>query len=245
MPPVFGPSVVVEDALVILRRADRHRARAVAEREERHLGPDEALLDDEARARGAELLLLHHRRGSRRRPRRDRGATTTPLPAASPSAFTRRESRTRPTRSTAQRLGRRLAHAIARGRNAVARHEALREDLAALELRRGARRAEDARPARAETIDDAAIERKLRSDDGEIDRARARPASSSASDRATSIGIDARDARDAGVAGRAGDCGHAERSRESFQASACSRPPAPTTRTFMRPRVKVQAQLSS
>ena len=45
----------------------------------------------------------------------------------------------------------------------------LREHLAAFELRRGARRSEDAQAARGEEIDDSAIERQLGPDDGEID----------------------------------------------------------------------------
>ena len=51
----------------------------------------------------------------------------------------------------------------------MARHELLREHLAALELRRGTRRPEDEAATRAEEIDDAAIERQLRPDDREVD----------------------------------------------------------------------------
>ena len=51
MPPVFGPCVAVERALVILGRTERHRARAVAQHEERRFAPDEQLLDDDARRR--------------------------------------------------------------------------------------------------------------------------------------------------------------------------------------------------
>ena len=52
----------------------------------------------------------------------------------------------------------------------MTRHEAFREDLAALELCSVARRSKDAEPRAAEAIDDAAIERQFRPDDGEIDR---------------------------------------------------------------------------
>ena len=53
------PAVVVEDALVILRRADRDGARAVADREERHFRPDQAFFDHEPIAGGAEFPLAH------------------------------------------------------------------------------------------------------------------------------------------------------------------------------------------
>ena len=135
--------------------------------------------------------------------------------------------------STARASAAVVAHAVARGRNAVARHEALREDLAALELRRGARRTEDAQPARRKEIDDAAIERQLGTDDGEIDRARvAASASSAVEDRRRRSATSAGDRGDAGVARRA-DSAVTPGSRAERHASACSRPPPPTTRTFM------------
>ena len=55
MPPVFGPSILVEDALVILGGQQRHGPGAVRDDEERHLRTDEALLEDEPRAGIAEL----------------------------------------------------------------------------------------------------------------------------------------------------------------------------------------------
>ena len=83
------PAVVIEDALVILGRRRAAIARvAVTEREERHLGSGQALLDHEPRRR---------RRRTGRRPCAARtaasasraiSATTTPLPAARPSALT-------------------------------------------------------------------------------------------------------------------------------------------------------------
>ena len=98
-----GPGVVVEDALVILRRAERG-ALAVAEHEERDLW-----LRGTPRSRpaaGVAEAALASSRGPPRRPGRGIGATTTPLPAASPSAFTTtgnpssagRETRARPRR---------------------------------------------------------------------------------------------------------------------------------------------------
>ena len=59
-PSRVRPAVVVEDALVILRRADRHRALAVGEHEERHLRAGEALFEHNARAGRAETAEAHH-----------------------------------------------------------------------------------------------------------------------------------------------------------------------------------------
>ena len=51
--------VIVEDTLVVLRGCNGQRARSVAQREERHFRADQALLDHEARAGGAELTIVH------------------------------------------------------------------------------------------------------------------------------------------------------------------------------------------
>ena len=48
MPPVFGPRVAIEDALVVLGRGQRQRAHAVADRQQRDLRADEELLDQHA-----------------------------------------------------------------------------------------------------------------------------------------------------------------------------------------------------
>ena len=108
MPPVFGPGVAVADALVVLRGRQRPRRVAVAEREQRDLRADEQLLDDERRG--------PHRRARRRPASRPRAAsasaassqTTTPLPAARPSALTTQAppsaSRARAPRSSSWRV---------------------------------------------------------------------------------------------------------------------------------------------
>ncbi len=73
--------------------------------------------------------------------------TTTPLPAASPSALTTTGTPGRAASSAStwrMRVGRVVERAIRRGRDAVAFHEALREVLRPFEFGRGARRAEDA-----------------------------------------------------------------------------------------------------
>ncbi len=75
--------IAIEDPLVILRRRDRNRAGAVAEREERDLGSDQACLDHEARPRGAEPLFVH-RRADRRVRCRAIGRDDDPLPRREP-----------------------------------------------------------------------------------------------------------------------------------------------------------------
>jgi hypothetical protein len=60
------------------------------------------------------------------------------------------------------------AGAVARGRAPVPRNELLRDHVAALERRGGARRPENRPARRLESIDDAAIERQLGPDDGEV-----------------------------------------------------------------------------
>ena len=86
MPPVFGPVVAVEDALVVLRRGQRERALAVAQREQRQLLAVEELLDDAPGAspkRRSTSIVVERRARLAPRP----AAITTPLPAASPSAL--------------------------------------------------------------------------------------------------------------------------------------------------------------
>ena len=113
----------------------------------------------------------------------------------------------------------------------MTRHERLREHLAALELRRGARRPEEALTAASEQVGDPAIERELRADNGEIDAfargevAKAPPYRQRRSRRFERVlampalpGAQTTPTR--------------ARSELSFQASACSRAPLPTTRTF-------------
>src|SRR5262249_52423208 len=139
-----------------------------AEREERDLRSRQALLDDKPRAGRAELPLVH--RGANRavcfRPiARDdhalpRGEAVR-LQHHGESEFARGDER-------ARGVGR-FADAITRSWNAVARHEPFREHFAALEPGGGARRPEDASARGAEPVDDTALERKLRTNDGEID----------------------------------------------------------------------------
>ena len=153
---------------MILRRAERNRLPAVAQHEERHLGTREALLDDDARAGLAELTLLHH--GAN-------GGVGLGAVGGNDDALSGREAvgldhdrqAELAARDHACGLGGGIADAKPRRRDAVARHERLRERLAALELSRGARGTDDAMAARAKAIDDAKIERQLGTDDRQIE----------------------------------------------------------------------------
>ena len=75
--------VAVEGALVVLRRAEGDDGLAVGEREEARLLALQEILDHQRRAG-----VARRSRRSPRAPSPGRAATVTPLPAASPSAFT-------------------------------------------------------------------------------------------------------------------------------------------------------------
>ena len=121
---------------------------------------------------------------------------------------------------------------VAGGRDAVALHEVLGEGLRALELRRGLGRAEDAQAAGAEDVDHAGRERRLGADDGQRDLL---------GEREVGERVEIGDGDVAAAAARP-PCRRCRAPRRraarasrcaSFQASACSRPPPPMTRTFM------------
>ena len=142
MPPVFGPAVAVAQAACDpgSTRA-RSDVRAVGHHDEARLLAVEEFLDDHARAGVAERAADAASRRSRRAPRPRVIATTTPLPAASPSALTTIGApRDVDVRMRGRGLGERR---VRRGRNAVPRHERLREILRALEPRGGLRRPEN------------------------------------------------------------------------------------------------------
>ena len=151
--------VAVAQALVVLAGGERQHVRAVAHDDEARFLALEELLDHHARAGGAELVLAEHRvdRGVRFLARRgDHHAL------ARGEAVGLDDDR----RAVLVDVGLRLAGVgegrVARGRDAVAHHERLGEILRRLELRRGARRAEDAQPRLAEGVDHARGERRFR-----------------------------------------------------------------------------------
>ncbi len=94
-------------------------------------------------------------------------ATTTPLPAASPSALTTMGAPLFVDVGVC-RLGIGEGGEFGGG-NAVPRHEALGEVLGAFQLRGGLGGAEDAQAAGAEDIDDAGRQRRFRADHGQVD----------------------------------------------------------------------------
>ena len=61
MPPVFGPGVAVAQPLVVLRRRERQHVPAVGHDDEARLFAVEELLDDHARAGGAQRVADEHR----------------------------------------------------------------------------------------------------------------------------------------------------------------------------------------
>ena len=136
------PFVVVEDALVILRGTERNGAPAVAEGEEGHFRTGQALLEHDARARGSEASLFH-RLADRIVSGAGIGGDDNALSRG--QAVSLDDDRQAELASIDDGMCRCsvLAHAIARRRHAVTRHERFRKDLAALETRRGLGGTED------------------------------------------------------------------------------------------------------
>ena len=160
-------AITVEDPFVILGRPDRHRARSIADREERHFGTAEALFDDEPIPGRAEFSVAH------RFANRRLGARSI---VGDDHALTRREAvglqHDRETEFTrgdrGQRLVRRLAGLKPRGRNTVARHQRFREGLARFKARGRGGWTEEQTSIGGKSIRDAAAERQFGSDDREI-----------------------------------------------------------------------------
>ncbi len=206
-PARVRPLVTIERPLMVLRRRQRHRTAAVADREERHFRTGQAFLQHKPGTRVAELALLH-RRAHSRLGRTAIGRNHHALAGCQPIGLDDERKPELPRPDGRVCLLRGFAHPVTRRRNAVPRHEVLREHLAALELRRGARGPEDAQAARAEQIDNAEVERQLRPDDGQVDvlmhRQRGEPIDVAAADGDPSC-----DSADAGVAGSADDFRHA------------------------------------
>ena len=150
MPPVLGPRVAVEGALVVLRRGERHRGgcRRTARRSSpprrrgtpRSRCPAAARLPENIASIAASASATV-------------AATTTPLPAASPSALTTMGA------PCAAHIG--LGRGgigeapVGGGRNAVRPAEVLGEALRAFEPRRRPGRAEGLDAGGLEIIDDA------------------------------------------------------------------------------------------
>ena len=166
-----GAAVAVLQPLVILRRGQREHVAAVDHDDEARLLAGEEFLDDHACAGVAHRVVDQHRidrlvRLARRR-RHDHA-----LPGGEPVGLD--DDRCAVALDVGVR-GRGVGEGlVARSRDAVARHEGLREVLRALELRGRLRGAEDGEAGLAERVDDARGQRALRADHGERDVALAR-----------------------------------------------------------------------
>ena len=141
MPPVLGPRRR-RGRLVVLGRRQQREALAVAERHHRDLAAREALLDHHPRAGGAERAVRQHARARPPSASSCVDATTTPLPARSPSALTTTAPGCASMNASAA-ASRRSAEG--RGGHAAPRHQLLGVGLRALDLGGGARRPEERR----------------------------------------------------------------------------------------------------
>ena len=212
MPPVFGPSSPSRESLEVLR--GRERRGASRRRQAR-------------RARPPRPRAAPRRRPRPRAPARSQGRVGLLLRAADEDALARGE----PV-GLDDAGGARLAE-LRRGRYACGLHDLLGEGLRALDSRCGPARAEDRDARSAEPVGDPADERGLRPDDDEVDLVLAAEAEQSLDVVQRGSDGSVPSAAIPGFPGAA--CSSPSASLWAiFQASACSRPPDPTTRTFTR-----------
>ena len=208
IPPVFGPSSPSNARLKSCGGQERYRAPPVADREERHLGTFEELLDDDVAADPAQRAQRLVDLGLR-------PADEDPLPGREPVGLDD-AGRTRDRQPTC-------------GRDSGGGHHLLRERLRAFDPRRSRARPEDQEPEPSKRVGEPEHERQLRPYDDELDAERAREAENP-------LGVVGTDRMALGVFAIPGLPGAACSSVRlgdwaSFQASACSRPPEPTMRT--------------
>ena len=212
-PAGVRPGVAVLGALVVLRRAERERARPVAEGEERDLGPFEELLDHDRLPERAAAAITPASTSLWV------WQTNTPFPAASPSAL---------ITHGAFAIGRGLAAG-----NAGGGHHVLGEGLRSLDPGRSGSRPEHGDPGMAKLVGDPGDERRLGPDHDQVGGDRPRAAPRSPSPSSTRTGWQSPKAAIPGLPGAA--CSSvSEGLVEMRQASACSRAPAPTRSTFTR-----------
>ena len=195
---------------MVLRAGEEQVAAAIDECVDRALLADEEFLDDHASTRVAELPRVHDLVD---RERGFHGVARDDDALAEREAVRLHHERIRHALREGVRLGAIGKAARARGRDAVALHEFLREDLRGFELRGVLRRAEDAQARGLEAIDDAGGERVVGTDDGEVDALVARELHEGVvvGDLDGNAGGEL---RDAGVARRAEDGGDARRLAE-------------------------------
>ncbi len=153
--------VVVERALVVASGRHRDEMLAVCQDNVGEFLSAKAFFYKEALAGGSEFVLIHRRGLRTEQPRPGKTLTRTPLPAQRPSALMTTGKAAFSIAFSASRFG--ITDAINRGGgNAVALHELLGENLAALELRSLARRAQDGQTAARKLVSDAEGQRQLR-----------------------------------------------------------------------------------
>ena len=209
MPPVFGPWSPSREALVVLRGRQRQHVPAVDHHDEARLLAGEELLDHHPRAGRAHRVADQHRVDRRVRLGRGRGDHHA-LARGEPVGLD--HDRRALGVDVAVRRGGVGEGRVARGRDAVPRHEGLGVVLRALELRRRLRRAEDRQPRRPEGVDDARGQRRLGPDHGQR-RVLAREGDEIRNRRQRDVGEPGL-ARGAGVARRDEHPGHPRGLRE-------------------------------
>ena len=181
--------VAVVGALVVLRGQQRDDGGAVGDREQRHLGPVEVLLDDEPPAEVGQRVAGEVLRDG------EVDAHVDALAGSEPVGLD--DVRRRRAGEVRDGLLGVVEHDGRRGRDARLAHDLLGEGLAALELGRGRGRPEARDAGRAHRVRDAGDERSLRPDDDEVEALRER-------DDGGGVGeVDGRARRRAGVAGGA------------------------------------------
>ena len=152
----------------------------------------------------------------------------TPLPAASPDALTTTGA---PISDIAlYASAKSCARDGSRGRDAGFVHERFRKRLRRFEHRAGARRSEDRESGAPKRVDDAGSERCFRSDERPGDSALPRVLHQRVDVRADRNAL--RQLGDARISGRRDNLNR-RIFRRRRQTSACSRPPEPTTSTFI------------
>ena len=213
MPPVFGPGVAVADAAVVARLGQRRAT----------LLPSTSAKTDSSSPSSSSSITNWSPSAATARS----AASSSSCVVADEDALAGREP------VGLDDAGHPRDRHRLRDRHAGGAHHVLREALRALDLRRRGARAEDRDPAAAELVGDARDERRLGPDHDEVGaRASARARAGSRRPRRGSDGSCPSCAMP-GFPGAAwtsstdGLCA-------SFQASACSRPPEPTTRTLTR-----------
>ena len=165
IPPVFGPLVTVERLLVVLGRCERQRLLPIGDHHERDFLAGEELLDEDARRRGSELLLVedHAEILVRLAGRADDDHA---FPGGQAVDF--EDGGIAHLLERGLRLIDRAAGRRVRGGDGVLPHELLREDLRPFQLRREPGRPEDLEAALLKLVDDSESERKLGADHGEV-----------------------------------------------------------------------------